>query len=129
MLAEADVRSVRAADAYRSRDVHLKSVASGCRFVERAVATALGVEPESLRRPGRGSAEQARARQTAMYLTHVVLGLSLSQVGGQFGRDRTTVSHACSRIEDQREDPKFERMIGCLEAALHHWQLCSERSE
>jgi chromosomal replication initiation ATPase DnaA len=56
-----------------------------------------------------------------MYLAHVHFGLSLSQVGSNFGRDRTTVSHACARVEDSRDDPKFERVLACLEAALDRW--------
>lgn len=36
-------------------------------------------------------AKTARARQLAMYLSHVVLGQSLTSIGIVFHRDRTTV--------------------------------------
>lgn len=63
-------------------------------------------------------AEAARARQLAMYLAHVVQGISLTAIGEAFGRDRTTVSHACGLIEDLRDDPKFDAELEALEAAL-----------
>ncbi|HEV7276116.1 MAG TPA: hypothetical protein VGN80_07510 [Devosiaceae bacterium] len=35
-----------------------------------------------------------------------------------FGRDRTTVAHACARIEDLRDRPEIEAELGQLEAEL-----------
>ena len=93
-----------------------------CRSIEAVVSTALGIGLADLRAAQRGCAAAAQARQTAMYLAHVHFGLSLSQVGRNFGRDRTTVAHACARIEDSRDDPKVERVLACLEAALDRWQ-------
>ncbi len=66
----------------------------------------------------RCQANAARARQLAMYLTHVVLGQSLTAVGAAFGRDRTTVSYACALIEDMRDDPRFDQDVSRLEALL-----------
>ncbi len=63
-------------------------------------------------------ADTARARQLAMYLSHVVLGQSLTAVGNAFGRDRTTVSHACALIEDMRDDPAFDQEVSRLETLL-----------
>ncbi|MCB2112968.1 MAG: hypothetical protein KDD85_05405 [Parvularculaceae bacterium] len=60
----------------------------------------------------------AFARQLAMYLCHVVADMSLRDVAEEFGRDRTTVSHACHAIEDRRECPIFDRQIEHLENAL-----------
>lgn len=60
----------------------------------------------------------ARARQLAMYLTHVVLGQSLTSVGAAFGRDRTTVAYACALIEDMRDDAGFDADVSRLEALL-----------
>jgi hypothetical protein len=57
----------------------------------------------------------AFARQLAMYLCHVVADMSLRDVALEFGRDRTTVSHACHAIEDRRECPIFDRQIEHLE--------------
>ena len=93
-----------------------------CRFIETLVAGALGIGLAELRAENRGRASAAFARQTAMYLAHVHFGLSLSQVGRNFGRDRTTVAHACARVEDSRDDPKVERILACLEVALDRWR-------
>ncbi len=93
-----------------------------CRFIETLVAAALGIGLAELRARGRGRAAAAFARQTAMYLAHVHLGMSLSEVGRTFSRDRTTVAHACARVEDCRDDPKFDRILACLETTLDGWQ-------
>lgn len=68
--------------------------------------------------PSRCNVDAARARQLAMYLTHVVLGQSLTAVGAAFGRDRTTVSYACALIEDMRDDAGFDAEVSRLEALL-----------
>jgi hypothetical protein len=39
-----------------------------------------------------------------------------------FSRDRTTVAHACARIEDSREDAQLARILDCLEAAIDSWR-------
>jgi hypothetical protein len=66
----------------------------------------------------RREAGVAEARQLAMYLVHVVLGRTYSQVGDFFGRDRTTVAHACARIEDQRDRRGFDEEVAAFEAAI-----------
>jgi chromosomal replication initiation ATPase DnaA len=95
---------------------------SVCRFIETLVGSSLGVSLGEMRDAKRGRATAAFARQTAMYLAHVQLGLSLSQVGRSFGRDRTTVAHACARVEDSRDDPHFDRVVTCLESAIERWR-------
>jgi hypothetical protein len=35
-----------------------------------------------------------------------------------FGRDRTTVAHACLIVEDRRDDPVFDRILELLEWAV-----------
>jgi len=94
---------------------------SGCRFIESLVATVFGVSATELLARSRGPAPVALARQTAMYLAHVDLGLSLRDIGAYFGRDRTTVAHACARIEDRRDDPHWARLLDHLEHALREW--------
>jgi chromosomal replication initiation ATPase DnaA len=93
-----------------------------CRSIEAVVSTALRIERAELRAEERGRAPAAFARQTAMYLAHVHFGLTLSQVGRNFGRDRTTVAHACARIEDSRDDPTVDSVLSCLEFALERWR-------
>ena len=71
---------------------------------------------------GAADALTAFARAFAMYLAHVTLALSYSEVGRHFGRDRTTVSHACARIEDARDDGRVDRLMSQLEASLDAWR-------
>lgn len=95
---------------------------SACRFLEAIVAAALGAQLADLRAKTRGRQPIASARQTMMYLAHVKLGLNLTRVGELFGRDRTTVAHACARVEDSRDDPHRDQVVACLETALDAWQ-------
>jgi len=81
------------------------------------LADLLGVEAGLLLEPGRGPAPAAFARQTAMYLAHTVLGLSLTEVGRAFRRDRTTAAHACRRLELLRECAELDARLHGLEGA------------
>lgn len=89
-----------------------------CRVVERAVAGAFRLPVSELRAPTRRRKEAARARQLAMYLAHVGLGLDYTTVGRMFGRDRTTVRHACALIEDARDDRDMDRALDGLEHVI-----------
>jgi chromosomal replication initiation ATPase DnaA len=86
--------------------------------IEHAVGQVFGIPGLDLRRATRGRAKVALARQVAMYLAHVGCGLSLTETGRLFARDRTTVAHACSVIEDRRDDPLFDRVLDLLEWAV-----------
>ncbi|WP_332684323.1 helix-turn-helix domain-containing protein [Bosea sp. (in: a-proteobacteria)] len=88
------------------------------RLAEAAVCAALRLSPAALRQKRRGVGRAAFGRQVAMYLAHVGFGLSLTQVGLAFGRDRTTVRHACALVEDRRDQPGFELALAALEAGL-----------
>lgn len=85
-------------------------------ILEQMVARVFGIELASMRRPTRGRAKEAIARQVAMYLAHMICGLSLTEAGELFGRDRTTAAHACQVVERRREDhPDFDRALQLLE--------------
>lgn len=86
------------------------------RTVKRVAARAFGVALQEIEAPTRSKAHIAFARQTAMYLAHVVCGYSLTDVALAFERDRTTVSHACHLIEDRRDDDDFDQLLERLEA-------------
>jgi hypothetical protein len=88
------------------------------RLAEAAICSALRLSPAGLRQGRRGISRVAFGRQIAMYLAHVGFGLNLSQVGLAFGRDRTTVRHACVLVEDRRSEPAFELALAALESAL-----------
>lgn len=79
---------------------------------------ALGVGVQDIVDRKRGSAAVAFARQVAMYLCYVAFELSLARVALAFGRDRSTVAHACHIIEDRRDEAQFDLWIGALEATL-----------
>jgi chromosomal replication initiation ATPase DnaA len=78
----------------------------------------LGVPVAEVVAHGRGSTQTALARQIAMYLCHVAFELSLARVAVAFGRDRSTVAHACHLVEDRREDPRFDAWLSALENML-----------
>jgi chromosomal replication initiation ATPase DnaA len=82
------------------------------------VAAVFEVEVDDLRAATRRSPRAAFARQVAMYLAHVVCGLSLTEVGSLFARDRTTVAHACGVVEDRRDDPELDGRLDHLERAV-----------
>jgi hypothetical protein len=96
------------------------------------VATAFSMPAGKLHSRRRGSAAVVLARQSAMYLAHVVFSLSYSEIGRIFNRERTTVRHACRCVEQRREDPATDAIFHELEnacAALHHDDFGSIRSK
>ncbi len=82
------------------------------------VAYALEMKAEEILSPDRGPRDLVRARQIAMYLTHVGLGMSLARVASAFARDRSTVAHACHRVEEMRDDEAFDHWLDALEHGL-----------
>ncbi len=91
------------------------------RLAESAVYAAhVGNLAVSQLRSATRSAEAISAtRQRGMYLAHVGLGLTLTDVGLSFGRDRTTVRHACNQTEDHRSIIKDDLALAALECGLH----------
>lgn len=59
----------------------------------------------------------AFARQVAMYLAYVGFGMSLTRVAAAFGRDKSTIAHACRVMEDRRDEPAFDRWMEALEVS------------
>jgi hypothetical protein len=86
-----------------------------CRLMEAAIAAAFAVPVDELRSHSRRTQSVAFARQSAMYLAHVVLGLNYSATGLLFSRDRTTAAYACQVVEDRRDDPAIDRLLQQLE--------------
>lgn len=61
------------------------------------------------------SAKIANARQITMYLCRKYLSMSLSDIGKSFGRDHSTVSHACDKIEeDLANDANLRNTVDVL---------------
>ena len=89
----------------------------GC-IIERMVADVFDIDCDYLRLSTRGQARVALARQVAMYIAHVGCGVSLTEVGTMFGRDRTTVSHACEVVEKRRDNGDFDHAIELIELVI-----------
>lgn len=86
-----------------------------CECLIDIAAALFSLPSKELRRPGRTALPASRVRQIAMYVAHVVLRLKMGDVGCGFGRDRTTVAHACQIVEDLRDDPEFDRVVAMFE--------------
>ena len=90
-----------------------------CECLIDIAAAFFSISSKDLRRPGRSSMAASRVRQVAMYIAHVVLRLTQTEVGRGFGRDRTTVAHACQVVEDLRDDLEFDEIVQKLELIAH----------
>ena len=65
-------------------------------------AAYFNVSSRQLRQAGRCVQSISRVRQVAMYVSHTGLGLTMTDVGKGFCRDRTTVMHACKQVKKLR---------------------------
>jgi hypothetical protein len=54
-----------------------------------------------------------------MYLCHVVLSVPYQTIGRSFGRDRSTVVHACAVVEDRRDDPGYDLFVERCERCVN----------
>lgn len=86
-----------------------------CHLIAACVAFDFGLDASELETGMHGSKRLAFARQIAMYLAHVGFGLNFESIGRAFGRDRTTVAHACRVVEDGRDDIWFDCRVTTLE--------------
>ena len=86
--------------------------------IETTVVQVFRISAADIFSHSRGNAHVALARQVAMYLARVVGGMRLAEIGALFGRDRTTVAHACTVIENRRDDPGFNHTVDLLEAIV-----------
>lgn len=105
-------------DAHAARWRRLRQADPVAAGIIMLVAAHCGFAPEMLLHRSRCAAAVARARQIAMYLLHTQKSRSQSAVADTFGRDRTTVRHACALVEDMREVPTFEAEMSGLEDCL-----------
>ena len=114
-----DVRPLWPAGARPSR----RTARRFCDLTAVATAAAFALPVAELTAATRRTPSVAFARQCAMYLAHVGFGLSFSEIGRGFGRDRTTAAHACHLVEDRRDDPAVEAMLAGLEGACASLRL------
>jgi Bacterial dnaA protein helix-turn-helix len=86
-----------------------------CQWVAFCVARDYGLDLAALFARTRGGPRAAFARQVAMYLAHTGFELGFDTISQVFGRDRTTVSHACHVVEDGRDDIWLDCRLEALE--------------
>lgn len=86
--------------------------------IERLVARRFAVAFSAMCGPGRCDANTALARHVAMYLQRVLLELSYEEIARRFLRHPTTVIYACRRVEELRDEPRFDRRVSAIEAAV-----------
>nr|WP_316653229.1 helix-turn-helix domain-containing protein [uncultured Gellertiella sp.] len=58
---------------------------------------------------------QCHIRQIAMYVCHVSLRIPQTDIALAFGRDRTTVGHACAVVEDRRDNVAYDEFVAAVE--------------
>jgi len=79
----------------------LSMLPPGVRACVHLAAKQQGHRPMDLLAPTRLRADVADARMVAMALARRVLNLPYQVIGFQFGRDHTTVLHACRSVEER----------------------------
>ncbi|WP_157940899.1 hypothetical protein [Agrobacterium bohemicum] len=89
-----------------------------CQQVRQITCTVFAdiVDREMVRRDRRHA--MSHIRQIALYVSHVALSLPLWEVAICFGRDRSTASITCQRVEDRRDDPGFDAFVTAVEQAV-----------
>jgi chromosomal replication initiator protein len=89
-------------------------------IVVQGVADRLGIRLSALRGPGR-QASVVVARQIAMHLARILIGLSFAAIGNYFGgRDRASVRHACRMATARLDaDPALAASVALLS---QYWQ-------
>lgn len=86
--------------------------------IRSCVAAEFGVEVRELLSDRRAN-RVAVPRHVAMYLARRATGYSLPQIGRDFGRDHTTVMHACAHVEAlAARDAAFAAQVERLRQAL-----------
>lgn len=100
----------------RRRSLGLRSVCNAVRMVAGEMLTLTG--PRAAFERDRCFAV-AHVQQIAMYVCHVALQLTMTDVARGFGRDRTTVGYACAKVEDRRDDRAFDDLVGAVERVVN----------
>lgn len=79
--------------------------------IEKAVCKQLDVDVKEMNAKRRDK-KTALARQMAMYLSRELTDNSLNDIGAKFGRDHSTVMHACKKIqESSMQDEEVMKLI------------------
>jgi Bacterial dnaA protein helix-turn-helix len=90
-------------------------------FAEATVALAFAQTFNTVRAPTRSIAEHAFVRQLAVYMTNTTFAQNFTAIGRTFGRERSTISHACTLVESARQTPHINTALVALDHALREW--------
>jgi chromosomal replication initiator protein len=84
-------------------------------YIQKTVCEYFGLKVQDIKAKKR-TREIAFPRQVAMYLSKLLTGSSLNEIGKNFGgKDHSTVIHACKLIEERRKtDEEFDKKIEYL---------------
>ncbi len=80
-----------------------------------AVLERMTVDPA---RPGRWCGDRAafaHARTISIYVCHVTLRMTMTEIAGAIGRHRSTIGYTCARVEDRRDDPRYDALVNRIE--------------
>jgi len=86
-----------------------------CRIVSHVTGEMIALVGTRVQLRGDRRRTLCHVRQIAMYVCHVALRIPQHDVGRAFGRDRTTVGHACAVVEDRRDEAAFDDFVCTLE--------------
>ncbi|MBB4065757.1 helix-turn-helix domain-containing protein [Gellertiella hungarica] len=86
-----------------------------CRTVGKIASELISVTGDRIRFRTDRRRAACHARQIAIYVCHVALRIPQVDVAHGFGRDRTTVRHACAVVEDRRDDPVYDDFVAAVE--------------
>lgn len=113
-----EVQAVYEANSQIARSVEVKKTRHiiHCDALIDLLSVNFEIPSREIRARNRGAESIARVRQIGMYVAHVVLRINMTDIGEGFGRDKSTVVHACHTIEDMRDDRDFDRIVAHFEA-------------
>jgi hypothetical protein len=86
-----------------------------CRIVSQITAETISLLADRVMVRNERRRPSCHVRQISMYVCHVALRMSFVDIGAAFGRDRTTVGHACHVVEDRRDDAAFDEFVSAVE--------------
>jgi chromosomal replication initiation ATPase DnaA len=89
------------------------------------MASAHRTKPEFLLANSRGSKHLSDARHVTNYLAHIVFGMNFTDISKMAMRDRTSIAHGCSRVEDLRDLEQYDRALHFAELALQEFFAAS----
>jgi hypothetical protein len=99
----------------RRRVLAIRPVCSAVRLIAAEIVFLIGGRPPD----GRNRRfAMGHIQQIAMYVCHVVLQLTMTDIAAAFGLDRTTVGHACACVEDRRDDRGYDTLVASIERVV-----------